>query len=155
MSKTKQQTQMDNTVVNCMNKMFPSKTKVISANSYLENQKLVSKYLTDEMLNDLKMSYHNEDGKVKKCKFILSSIDKTKETFMTNSYGDWLEFTIRINKNDVLCIELTDCTQCFSETKLNYNEGHNWLSPGIFEILKSQIQQMTNYFGSSVYPNWK
>ena len=135
--------------------MSKTKTQKISTQSYLENQNLVSKYLTDEMLNDLKMSYHNEDGKIKKCKFVLEGQHKTKETFMTNSYGDWVEFTLRIDKHGALCIFLTNNIEGFSETKLNYNEGHNWLSPGVFEILKSQIQQMTNYFGSSVYPNWK
>ena len=135
--------------------MSKTKTQKISTQSYLENQNLVSKYLTDEMLNDLKMSYHNENGKVKKCKFVLTSIHKTEETFMTNSYGDWVEFSLRIDKYGALCIECSNEWVGFSKTKLNYEEGHNWLSPGIFEILKSQIQQMTNYFSSSVYPNWK
>jgi len=110
---------------------------------------MVSKYLTEEMLDLLKMSYRDEDGKVKKCKFVLESKHKTKETFMTNSYGDWVEFTLRIDKRGALCIYLTNNIEGFSETKLNYNEGHNWLSPGVFEILKSQIQQMSDYFQSS------
>ena len=118
---------------------------------------MVSKYLTNEMLDLLEMVDLRGNGKKKKCKFILTSQKEKKqyELFETNSSGDNVVFSLCVDKNGDLCIEVGNHIFGFSKTILNYNEGYEYLSPGIFDIVKSQIKQMTDYLGNSTYPNWK
>lgn len=129
------------------NKMSKTKTE----------KQMVSKYLTNEMLQELEMVDLRGNGKKKKCKFILTSQKEKKqyELFETNSSGDNVVFSLCVDKYGDLCIEVGNHIFGFSKTTLNYNEGYEYLSPGIFDIVKSQIKQMTDYLGNSTYPNWK